>query len=91
MTYRLATTIYRYVGTSLDSKPTSGVTVGSTFQEFDTGDNYVFTSHSAWALDKTATLSVGEYRNGVNELRLLLEGIYLEIQAANLANGVKVN
>ena len=90
MSFKLVTTIYRYVGTSPDVKPTTGVTVGSTFQELDTGDNYVFSSQNIWTLDKTAALSVGEYREGVLEIRVLLENIFLELQAANLANGIEV-
>ena len=90
MAFNLITTIFRYVGTSLDAKPTSGVTVGSTFQELDTGNNYVFSAQKIWELDKAAALSVGEYREGVKEIRLLLENIYLEIQAANLANDIEV-
>ena len=90
MAYSLVTTLHRYVGTSQDAKPTSGVTIGSTFQEIDTGANYVFSSLLKWELDKAVALSVGEYRSGIAEMSALLENIYLELRAANLANGVEV-
>jgi len=46
MTVSLVTVINRYQGLSGDTKPTTGVPVGSTFYEVDTGDWFVWDGDS---------------------------------------------
>jgi len=43
--------ILRYTGTSVDTKPTTGVDVGSELYETDTELNYIYTG-SAWVVGK---------------------------------------
>ena len=90
MAFKLITTIHRYIGSSTDNKPATGVTVGSTFQEVDTGKVYIYSAGERWEVNKGTGLSVGEFQEGIGELRVLLEKVYLELQAANLANGIEV-
>lgn len=40
--------VYKYIGLSTDTKPTSGVTLGSEFYERDTEKIFVYTG-TAWA------------------------------------------
>ncbi len=42
MAFKLITTIRRFIGTSTDTKPTTGVPIGSTFYETDTARNYIY-------------------------------------------------
>ena len=41
--------IQEHIGASSDSKPTTGVPAGSTFEETDTGSFYIYTG-SAWVI-----------------------------------------
>ena len=47
MTVYLITAIHRFIGESFDTKPTTGVPVGSTFFETDTKNTFIY-SGSAW-------------------------------------------
>jgi len=38
----------KYIGASTDTKPTTGVSVGSEFYEYDTGKTYIYNG-SAWS------------------------------------------
>ncbi len=49
MTVVLSTNTARYIGLSTDAKPT-GVDVGSTFWEYDTGKTYATYDGTNWAL-----------------------------------------
>ena len=83
--------IHVYTGLSTDTKPISGVRAGSLFHEEDTGHTYRLDVSGSWRFDESSSLSVGVYREGVSELRVLLEGLLLETRAANKANDVTVS
>ena len=52
MAYELIITHQEYIGASTDVKPTgTTVSIGSTFYEYDTKNQYVYTPISTWALD----------------------------------------
>lgn len=88
MTVRLITTIHVYSARSTDVKPTVGVKEDSILTEEDgTGRTFRFKS-GAWEENKGATLSAGQYQAGNAELRRLMEQVLLEVQAANLTNGI---
>lgn len=48
MTVKLIVTIKNFIGLSTDSKPT-GVPVGSTFYEYNTGNRYITHDGTNWA------------------------------------------
>jgi len=48
MTTRLTTTTKNFIGLSTDVKPTAGVPSGSTFQETDTKDIYIYNA-AGWS------------------------------------------
>lgn len=48
MTVRLITTTQNFIGLSTDTKPTTGVPMGSTYLETDTGDTYIYDA-SGWS------------------------------------------
>lgn len=86
---KLVTTIHVFSGESNETKPTSGVRDGSILTESDTGNVFRFFG-GVWHLDRGAQLTGGQLQVAAAELRLLLEDILLEIQAANKANGIEV-
>jgi len=88
MTVKFIATIQRWEGLSTDSKPGADKE-GSTFAELDTGRNYVLTNDE-WVENLSANLSVGKAIQLNSELRYLAEKTYLEVRAANLANGIEV-
>ncbi len=53
MTVKKEQVLQRYTGLSTDTKPTTGVTPGSTFYAYDTGDTYItIDSGSTWTVKK---------------------------------------
>ena len=89
MTVKMVATINRWEGLSTDDKPSSGVRVGSTFKEVDTGKKFIY--HNAdWKEDISEPLSTARAIELNAELRRLVEATYLETRAANLANGIEV-
>ena len=53
MAYTLLGKVYKYIGTSADTKPTTAIPAGSTFYETNTGDLYQYDG-SAWAIKASA-------------------------------------
>ena len=91
MAVQLVTTIHVYTGLSTDTKPLSGVRLGSIFRERNTGLEYRLTAGGNWEIDKSVPLSIAQYQSGTADLRELMEQILLELKAANEANGIEVS
>ena len=89
MTVTLIATIQTWEGLSGDAKPDNNIRAGSTFHELDTGRRFVYVE-AAWTEDLSANLSTGRAVQLNNELRHLAEQTYMEVRAANLANGIEV-
>ncbi len=88
MTVKLISTIQRFIGLSTDAKP-DNAPEGSTFAETDTGRDWVF--NDGWIEDLATNLSAGRAIRLNSELRYLTEQTYLEVRAANQANGIEVS
>jgi len=86
---QLETKIYRWSGLSTDDKPSSGIPVGSTFHETDTGDKFIYQLND-WVIDKGGPLSTAKAIEMNAELRRLMETTLIETRAANEANGIEV-
>ena len=90
MAVQLITVVHNYIGLSIDTKPTSGVRIGSYFFETDTGLTFRLHLGEQWHNDNTATLSIGRYQAENTALINLMEQVLLELKAANEANGIEV-
>lgn len=44
-------TIQNFIGLSTDTKPTTGVPIGSTFHAYDTGEQFVYAGDDGWQDD----------------------------------------
>lgn len=91
MAVQLVTTVHNYLGLSTDSKPISGVRSGSYFYEIDTGLTFRINATGQWYIDKSATLSIGQYQSGIIDLKDLMEQVVLELRAMNEANGIETS
>jgi hypothetical protein len=86
MAVRLLTTIKRFIGESIDDKPTDCQN-GSTFLELDTGDMYVFSvADTKWHLKEEANIALRlEFAKRSDaifeELKKVNENLFLVIEA----------
>jgi len=87
MAVQLITRIYRWNGLSTDEKPSSGVPVGSTFHEIDTGNKFIYQTNG-WVVDNGGPLSTAKAVEMNAELRRLMERTLIETLAANERNGI---
>ena len=90
MAFERITTIQVFQCLSTDIKQASGIAIGSRCKETDTGNVFVYDTSGKWKLDRSNTLTIGEYKDGVKEVNVLLEKCWLELRAANLANEIDV-
>lgn len=89
MAVKLVATIKRWQGLSADVKPSTDIPVGSTFDELDTGKKFKWIGYT-WIEDLSEVLTIGKAIEINNETRQIAEQILLEVQAANIANGIEV-
>ena len=88
MAVKLITTIQRWNGSSADDKPIENVKEGSTFNEIETGKQFVWLN-SQWVEDLSGPLTVSKAVDIANSQRRLLEQILLELIAGNRADGIE--
>jgi len=87
MAIQLITRIYKWNGLSTDEKPSSGVPAGSTFDEIDTGNKFIY-QNNYWVVDNGGPLSTVKAIEMNAEIRRLMEETLVLTMAANESNGI---
>lgn len=80
MAVSLIATIQRWKGLKTDGKPIEDIKEGSTFQETDTGKQFVWLN-SHWVDDLSGPLSISKAMDIGNSQRILLEQVLVQSTA----------
>jgi len=73
----LETKLFRWRGLSTDTKPSSGVPQGSTFNEIDTGNKFVYQDEQ-WLEDLSGPVKFADFEETEARKRRLAESQYLK-------------